>query len=61
MSLGLGLGFLTVKVVNGLLETITGLRNERLLIRYYDARNDLHRRLVLEAEGDDGPLEVGDA
>jgi hypothetical protein len=52
---------LTVKVVNGLLETITGLRNERLLIRYYDARNDLHRRLVLEAEGDDGPLEVGDA
>ncbi len=46
VAIGLGLGFTAVKIIHGLLEISTGLKNERLLIQIHDVNQDLRQQLA---------------
>jgi sterol desaturase/sphingolipid hydroxylase (fatty acid hydroxylase superfamily) len=58
--LGMFIGLYTLYILHGWYVIFFGLRNERLLIRFYDADRDLGQRRSVESEGD-GPIEAGDA
>jgi hypothetical protein len=48
LSLGSMLGFLAEAIVHGLMSTLFGFRNERLLFRFHDALQQLHQEVTEE-------------
>lgn len=58
--IGFGSGFLAIKVLHGLIEVFTGLRNERLLIRYYDAYQELEAEVAQGSLGVERVIHFGD-
>jgi hypothetical protein len=60
MTIGSWFGFMVINLLHGLLEVFSGLRNERLLIRYYDAYRELGEQLAQDFSEDEGHIGFGD-